>query len=269
MEYLKFRDFKAPFFLTLFIRKLEKIACHLADRVLVFTENDRDSLVELYNIKREKVAIITPSPDFDPHSREDRIERIRTVRLRYGLNDNDCLICFVGNLKYIPNKLAANVIANEIYPKIIKIYPRTKFLIIGQGFEELAPLTKENIIFTGYLNEIDFIDHLLSSDFMIVPILQGSGIRRKILEAAICSVPCVSTTKGAEGIDLAENIEILLAENTDKEFVDKILLLIGDKQLRIRLGENARKKVKDRYSWAQEVKKIETIFSELVANNED
>ncbi len=85
----------------------------------------------------------------------------------------------------------------------------------------------------------------------------------KILEAASCSRPIVSTRKGAEGLDFVDNKEILLSENVDADFIEGILELIKDEGLRRTLGKNARRKVERQYNWGEEIKKFDAMYDEL------
>jgi glycosyltransferase involved in cell wall biosynthesis len=81
-----------------------------------------------------------------------------------------------------------------------------------------------------------------------VPLRSGGGSRLKILEAAASGVPVVSTTVGAEGLELLPDREILIAD-TPAAFADSILRLLREPDLRRRLGAAAREKVVARYGW--------------------
>ena len=63
----------------------------------------------------------------------------------------------------------------------------------------------------------------------MVPLLNGSGTRLKVLEAMGFGVPVVSTKKGAEGIEYTEGKDILIGD-TAREFADTVLQLLNDKE---------------------------------------
>lgn len=262
IEYLKFKGFKKTKLFTYFLKRIEKIACSSADKIVVFSEIDKAHLLNLYNIQEDKVEIITPCPDLDILKENKQAGKV--IRERYGVGDDDVILTFVGNLEYLPNVIAVRNIAERIYPTIIQKYPNSKFIIIGQSYEHILKYKRENMLFTGYLSASDFADHLSASDVMMVPIDSGSGVRRKILEAAACSRPTVSTKKGAEGLDFINNEEIIVTGKVDGRFVASVVKLIEDEELRRTIGKNARKKVIKQYSWEKEIIKFEKIYREVV-----
>jgi len=81
-----------------------------------------------------------------------------------------------------------------------------------------------------------------------VPLRIGGGTRLKILEAMALGTPVVSTRKGAEGLDVTDGENILIAD-TAAGFVDAVLSLLDDSGLRARLAANARRLVETRYRW--------------------
>ena len=260
VEYLKFKDQGKPIYFTYLLKGIEKFACKLADKIVVFSKIDKDHLINLYDIQENKIEIINPYLDLDVFNYSTRDAAV--VRNKYRV-DEGMILTFLGNLEYIPNITAVKYISEQIYPAIIQRYADTKFLIIGQSYEHILKYKRENIIFTGYLDRSSLIHHLSASDIVIVPIDSGSGVRIKILEAAACSKPVVSTKKGAEGLNFIDSKEIVLTDNVDEKFVASIIRLIEDKELRRKIGENAREKVEKEYNWERGVKKFENIYTEI------
>ena len=82
---------------------------------------------------------------------------------------------------------------------------------------------------------------------MIVPLFSGSGIRIKILEGMSLGIPIISTSKGAEGIPYKNYHNILIAD-TINEFEEAVYLLIEDKKLAKKIGENGKKLVEALFS---------------------
>jgi glycosyltransferase involved in cell wall biosynthesis len=95
----------------------------------------------------------------------------------------------------------------------------------------------------------------------VAPLLAGGGTRLKILEAAACGVPVVSTRIGAEGLGFEPEREILLRD-TAKDFASAVADLLADPARRARLAGAARARVEAFFDW----KKIGDRFAaELVA----
>ena len=90
-----------------------------------------------------------------------------------------------------------------------------------------------------------------------MPLRAGGGTRLKILEAAACGVPVVSTRIGAEGLELEEGSEILLHDDAP-DFANAVVRLLEDASLRAALAAAARSRVERRYDW----KRIGRAFAE-------
>jgi glycosyltransferase involved in cell wall biosynthesis len=81
----------------------------------------------------------------------------------------------------------------------------------------------------------------------VVPLRIGSGTRLKILEAGAMAKPMVSTTLGAEGLELVDGEEIVLADEP-RAFADAVAALLHDAARREELGRAARLRVEKQYS---------------------
>lgn len=82
----------------------------------------------------------------------------------------------------------------------------------------------------------------------IVPLLAAAGTRLKILEAAACGVPVVSTSVGAEGLDFADPTQIRIADRAH-DFAAAVSYLLADPEVRRRQAAAARGRVEERYGW--------------------
>jgi glycosyltransferase involved in cell wall biosynthesis len=78
----------------------------------------------------------------------------------------------------------------------------------------------------------------------------GHGTRLKTLEALALGTPVISTSRGAEGLEVTPGEDILIADEP-AEFVDATLRLLGDPALRAELAANGRALVCRRYDWDQ------------------
>jgi glycosyltransferase involved in cell wall biosynthesis len=72
----------------------------------------------------------------------------------------------------------------------------------------------------------------------------------------------VSTRIGAEGIDLSHDRDVLLADSP-LEFADQVVRVLGDADLRARLGRNARVRAEEQYAWKSIVRRLEQFYEQL------
>jgi glycosyltransferase involved in cell wall biosynthesis len=151
----------------------------------------------------------------------------------------------------------------DILPLIKKERPEVVLRITGKTagvpLEQLPNV--DDVIFTGYLDDVR--PSVAQSWVSVVPLRVGGGTRLKILEAMALGTPVVSTSKGAEGLDVTLGENILIAD-TPSGFADATLHLLEDHGLRARLSENGRSLVRTRYDWAQIGEEFERLLSDIV-----
>jgi glycosyltransferase involved in cell wall biosynthesis len=229
-------------------------------------------MVDLYDVPQDKIHVISHCADHEVF-KYDR-DGAAMVRKARGIGPDDVVMTYVGKMDAPHNTVATQYIAERIYPVVTARYPHSWFMIVGQNYEHLLEYERERLFFTGFISSRkdaspNLTDYLSASDIIIVPMDRGSGTRLKILEAAACSRPIVSTEIGAEGLEFVHGEEILLTKEVNNEFIDLVLGLIGDQDWRHRLGAQARNKLLARYSWEREIGKYETIYQETEADSSD
>ncbi|MFO7880101.1 MAG: glycosyltransferase family 4 protein [Bacteroidota bacterium] len=160
--------------------------------------------------------------------------------------ENQPSIGHIGALDWIPNLEGLSWFLNDIWPLIHKARPDVTFRIAGRN---AAPGLKQKFSSPGveYLGEVsDAYQFIQEQDIMIVPLLSGSGMRVKIIEALALGKTMVSTGKGAEGIDIAHGKHLLIADDS-KKFADACVTLLNDPEKRKKLEENSQKFVRESY----------------------
>lgn len=199
------------------------------DRVVTLTQNDKEVL--------EKVGV--KSPIFVSPAAVDT-----ECKPYKGWNGN---ITFLGGYGHAPNKEGMDWFINEVIPLLTaKNASKIKLDIIGKGW----PKDYEKISDSYEIKLRGFVEHLsdaVCGTIMIVPILSGSGMRMKILEAAALGVPFITTSVGVEGLKFKTMDSCIIADTAD-DFAKGLLLLMSDDALRCRLTENAAKIFEENYS---------------------
>lgn len=168
-------------------------------------------------------------------------------------------IVFVGFMSYEPNEDAALFFTRDILPLLKREIPDVKFYIVGR---DPTPAVRrlhdgQSVFVTGSVPQVT--EYLLGASVVVAPIRFGGGTRIKILEAFAHGKAVVSTTPGAEGIEVQSGKHLLLAD-APEEFAHSCALLLKNRDLRIQLGEQGRALVRDRYQWT----KIENMIADLV-----
>jgi len=165
-----------------------------------------------------------------------------------GNNRNHKNIIFFGSLRYGPNIDALEWFCYDIWPTIYETQRSACFEIIGLQpsgrVEKLSSLP--GVLVTGFVPDIR--PKLWDSVLTVVPLRIGGGTRLKILEAMAAECPVISTTIGAEGLDIEPGNHLLVAD-TRKVFADTVLRLLSSPGERALMSQSARQHVVDNYDW--------------------
>lgn len=170
-------------------------------------------------------------------------------------------IAFFGKLDYYPNTDAVEYLAAEILPRIRAELPEAEVDVIGPdpppGLRALER-PGSGIRITGRVHDIPAA--LSSASVVVVPLRLGGGTRLKILEALALGLPVVSTSIGAEGLDLEPGRDLILADDPGA-FAAEVVGLLQDPERGRRLGANGRDTVCRRYDWSIIERRVEALAS--------
>jgi glycosyltransferase involved in cell wall biosynthesis len=155
-------------------------------------------------------------------------------------------IVFVGRLTYPPNVAAAERLALRVLPRLRATHPHASLTLVGSADARVASLSDDSVTVTGEVNDV--APFLAASAMTIVALDDGGGTRLKILEAMAAGVPVISTTVGAEGLDVHDGVHLLIA-NDDDALVAAARRLLDDPTLGQRLASAAAQLVAERYDW--------------------
>jgi glycosyltransferase involved in cell wall biosynthesis len=158
------------------------------------------------------------------------------------------IMIFSGNMKFLPNIDAVLYFYNDIFPLVRSKIPNIRLYIVGASPpEKIKRLSNdENVVVTGYVDDIRTF--IAKADVVICPMRMGAGIKNKILEAMAMGKAVISTLIGAEGID-AINRENILISNSPGDFVENIIAILSNDELRNKITKNARKLINENYTW--------------------
>jgi glycosyltransferase involved in cell wall biosynthesis len=160
-----------------------------------------------------------------------------------------------------PMDSAARWMLERVLPALLRVRPELHFYIVGANSDRgFGHLNGRNITATGRVESV--LPYLRHADVAVVPLQFESGTRFKILEAAACGVPLVSTTLGAEGLPVVDGEHLLLADDADG-FAQAILRLLDDKAYATRLAGNCRKLVEEGFTVQALAREGQKIFNSM------
>ncbi|MBD3332542.1 glycosyltransferase [candidate division GN15 bacterium] len=171
-------------------------------------------------------------------------------------------LVFTGSMDWRPNQDAVKHFMQEIQPLVTRRYPEAMISFVGRNPSEqvLAYDKDPRARVTGTVDDVR--PYIAESEVYVVPLRIGGGSRLKILEALAMQKAVVSTSVGAEGLEVTPGENILIAD-TPEEFANQIGRLLNDSELRASLGKKGRELVTKRYGWDILARKLERFLAKV------
>ncbi len=221
------------------------------DQVQVCTAANRDHLLSLAPalkpILRDGLRAAIRVPDFNPN-----------LQPRTGNT-----VLFVGGFRHAPNLEALQWFFSEVVP--ILRARRVDFKVVAIGLDPppaYAFAHSEGILdLRGYQDSI--ADDMATAAVFICPILAGSGVRVKLLEAFACGIPVVSTRVGAEGLAAEDGLYCRLAD-TPHDFADSVQALLDRRDDAAQMATRAHRYVSADWDAQQVIARLADAYSNLL-----
>lgn len=225
------------------VRRFEAAEYRGFDRVVVVGEPDRAALHAIAPGLPVEIAPNGVSRTFSEFPEPDR---------------RSATVVFHGALNYAPNVSAARHLARSIWPRVLRRRGDARLAIVGR-----SPTPRVRML--GRLQGVEVVGEvpdvrpwLAGARVYACPMLSGTGIKNKLLEAMACGMACVATPLALAGIAAVPGREVLLAGDAES-FAGAVVRLLGDEDLASSLGAAAREYVRRRHDWAQVAKRYERV----------
>ena len=174
-------------------------------------------------------------------------------------------VLFCGAMDYSPNVDALRWFFGEIHEPLRRRVPELRVLIVGKSpvDEVRAYASRPGVTVTGGVPDVR--PYYRRSWLQIVPLRIGGGTRLKIPESMAIGTPVVSTTIGAQGLDLVHGGDILLAD-TPEAFVRETAGALEDAALRQRIEAAGMKTVHERLGWPRLGKQLADYYQRALGS---
>jgi glycosyltransferase involved in cell wall biosynthesis len=212
-------------------------------RVIAVSQRDRDEMLKM-----------------DPHCRITVVPTgvdTEQYRVAPSAAGNPPVVVFIGSMDWEPNIDAVEYFCREIWPTILNDFPDACFQIVGRNpHARVQRLKSSSVEITGKVASIN--DYLAGATVVVVPLRIGGGTRLKIFEAMAMGKAVVSTSIGAEGLDVTPARDLLIADSP-QSFAASILELLHHPERR-RACEQSAAALAARYDWSE----ISLAFAEVL-----
>ena len=174
---------------------------------------------------------------------DDNRAGIATSRYEFQTGGRESYtMLFLGSFRHTPNQEALDWFAFKVLPAVLERCPQARLVIVGAEAppRHSLPDLPENIELRGFVEDVR--EPLARYAAFVCPILSGSGMRVKLLEAFSAGIPVVSTRLGAEGLATKDG-EVCALADEPAEFAAKIVDLFNDAEKAHAMARRAREQV--------------------------
>jgi len=240
----------------------------ICNKIIVLSNSAKQEIVERYKIPLNKVEVIFNGVDLKRFTNFKKNSLF--IREKYNIRER-YILGYIGT--FCKWQGVRHLVRSFSY--VVKKRDDVELMLVGDGpdFKNIKILIdrlnlKGKIMLTGEVPPNEIPDYLKSIDIFIIPrpntIENETAIPLKLLEAMAMSKPIVATN--VEGISevINDGIDGILAiAGNDGKLAEKILMLLDNKSLRKKIGENAKERVKS-FKWECSAKKIAQIYKQIL-----
>lgn len=195
------------------IQRFESTALALPARVVFVTEQDAEAVRGLNGDVR--ASVVTNGVDFPASDNE--VHRVARS------------VLFVGNMSWEPNSYAVDWFTSRVWPAILAAEPAMRFNIVGRGITSAQRSRWSVVPGIRVVGEVDDVTPWYqATDIFVCPMMSGTGIKNKLLEAFASHATVVATTVAVQGTDAVDRQHLRVADD-EINFAEAVVDLARDR----------------------------------------
>ncbi len=257
-------------FVMAILKGITRINHKNAYRIITVTPQIKQLICIQYKINPDKIIVLSNGADINLF----RPMETEIAKKLLKLDEAVQYVCFVGNLLFWQG--VQYLIKSA--PLVLEKYPSARFLIVGDGMikKELMNLAQQEkvfdkFLFYGAVPHEDVPTYINASEVCVCTAASddknkttgNSGL--KVFEYMACGKPVViGNTEGQKDVIAESSAGLVVSPEHSRELASAIISLLKDAKLSKQLGENGRKVVVERYSWAGIAGRVSEVFGEAV-----
>ncbi|MEO0438957.1 MAG: glycosyltransferase [Pseudomonadota bacterium] len=220
------------------VRRAELGIAERADLVFA-APNDAETLMQ-FGVAGDKIA-------HTYHLGDD--SQLALPELRFEKTEKKLM--YVGFLGWEANVVGLVWFLENVWPSLLENHPDLRFDIVGKNPDKRlkeAAAIYPGIQLHGFVEDLQEVYE--SARVSVAPLLFGSGMKVKVLDAMARGIPTVTTPVGAEGVEYVNNQHLAVATSAE-EMASATLKLLEDSALWNRMCRSSRELIGERYTWRQ------------------
>jgi glycosyltransferase involved in cell wall biosynthesis len=235
---------------SLVYQKIEQYLSQRAKLYLVPSQADKDWILKL-NPQANVTAIGNGTPWVD-----------QPILNRFNHSHKSPIIAFHGGMTWDPNRVTAIYLIEKILPLIKIQSPSVLLRIAGTPiFAELKKLDNQpNVEICGFVEDIR--DWLAECDVYVMPMLQGSGVKNKLIEAMAAGLTVVTNSLGAEALPEEARQGVIIADG-EENIANAVIYLLNNPEESLELAKKARVMAEKYFRWEALSQQLMTKLEEI------
>ena len=171
----------------------------------------------------------------------------------------------IGSMDWMPNREGIHWFLDEVWPMVHEQLPGLTLYLAGRKMP--ASLMKKEVPGVRVIGEVPDANYFIASkQINVVPLLSGSGLRVKIIEAMAAGKVVVTTTIGAEGIGCTDGKDVLIAD-TPQQFVEQLRRCVENPDFRHEVAANAARMINERYGVERLTQRMLDFYQSILDRN--
>ena len=270
LAFIRFPQFNFDWFIKKYTKEVNKNA-HIAKRISADSLSTKNDLIDFFGINPEKIDVIHLGAE-EKFRRLGETKKKMDLPAKYDLqkkyNISKKFILSVGTIE--PRKnfetliRAFNTLKKDGFDIQLVIAGRTGWKSEATYEEKEKSPFKEDIIFTGRLTDDELVQFYNMAELFVYPsFFEGFGL--PVLEAMQCGLPVIASNNSsiAEIFIEPEIRDFLVDENNERDFSEKIKLILSDSRLREELSEKFISNSK-KFSWGLTAEKTFSAYLKVI-----
>ena len=227
--------------------RVERFEIEVINKYDMLVPITRFDLIRFDDLGNAKPAITIPAS-----ISEDKIQA-------EAENSNSRNLFYLGALDWKPNRDGLMWFFKKVWPILKRMRPSLEFHVAGRNApESFKKITNiPGVVFHGEVESAE--KFIIENDIMVVPLFAGSGMRIKIIESLALGKAIVTTSLGAEGIDIVHGKNILIS-NTASGYITSINKLLDNREFCSKLKMSALQLIRKKYASQEIANKLSNFY---------
>lgn len=209
---------------------------------------------------KQQLEMISPKSNIEVVPNGVDLEYFRPdVSVKQGVS-----LLFIGTLNWYPNVEAVRFIAHKLWPALKAVIPQVSIDIIGaEPPEDILQVGEKDATFNVHGFVDDILPFINQAAVYVCPIMDGGGTKLKVLDALAMEKALVAHEIACEGIRVEDGKHVIFADSVN-EYIDAIMFLIDNEELRIKMGRDGRRLVEEEYSYHKVGKNLSELYQQCL-----